>query len=283
MYRLAIKSARYLKEQCASLESLLYTRLSYQSELVTRLPYTNRKIKLHAAGDISKAIYLDGLLGYEGSSTSLWGKLCRRADLILDIGAHIGTYSLIAADSAAGIPIHAFEPLPENFALLSENIEASGYKDYISAHTIALSNMNGETNMVVRGSSGSTLEQSFWLDAPQLNQIKVAVQTLDFWLDQSTLSITSSSLIKLDVETHEPRVLEGAYKAIGAGPAMLCEVLGTFTEEQLNDLLPAAQWRYFWIGPLGPVERRRIIGDPSWKFPNYLFIPKQSPFEADLN
>jgi hypothetical protein len=137
--------------------------------------------------------------------------------------------------------------------------------------------------MIIKGSSGSTLEQNFWLDTPTLNQITIPVDTLDLWLERTAIPITSRSLIKLDVETHEPAVLEGARKALAAGSAILCEVLGTFTEHQLSDFLPSSKWRYFWIGPDGPVERRRIIGDPSWKLPNYLFIPKDSPFDIVVN
>lgn len=234
LYRLAIKSARYLKARFASLESGFYGKLSYQSNLMTTLPYSKRKIQIGVADNVGKLIYLDGLLGYEGHSTSLWGQMCRKADLILDIGAQVGIYSILAADIATNAQVHAFEPLPENYSILSSNIESSGYKDRIHAHQMALSNASGETQMVVRGASGSTLEQNFWLDTPSLNQITVQVDTLDSWLKRSLISISALSLLKVDVETHEPNVLNGAKDVISAGSAMLCEVLGTFTEHQLN-------------------------------------------------
>lgn len=128
LYRLAIKSARYLKNRFATLEYGLYDRLSYPSKLTTTLPNSRRKIRIDAAGEIGKLIYLDGLLGYEGHSVSLWGQLCRKADLILDIGAQVGLYSIVAADIAANAQVHAFEPLPENYSILLRNIESSGFK-----------------------------------------------------------------------------------------------------------------------------------------------------------
>jgi hypothetical protein len=134
--------------------------------------------------------------------------------------------------------------------------------------------------MVDKGSNGSTFEQDFWLDTPSLHKISIPVNTLDLWLEQSAISISSHSLIKIDVETHEPKVFHGAEKSLAAGPAVLCEVLGTFTEQRLlNEIFPNSHWHYFWIGP---VERRRIIGDPGWEFLNYLFIPNGNPFECVL-
>jgi len=280
--RLAIKISHWLYEEFGLIETGLYKKLPYQSQVHITLPFSKRKVQLSAAGEISKVIYTNGLLGYEGLSTYLWSKLCKQADLILDIGAHIGLYSILAADTMTDVPIHAFEPLPDIFLILSRNIECSGYKSAICAHPFALSNITGMTKMVIKGSSGSTLEQNFWQDTPTLSQTTIKVDTLDSWMNHAGILVTSKSLIKIDVETHEPAVFDGGKQALAAGPTILCEVLGTFTEHRLSDLLPASNWRYFWIGPDGPVERRQIIGDPGWKFANYLFMPKDSPFEEAI-
>lgn len=45
----------------------------------------------------------------------------RPGDVIIDIGAHIGTFSVWAAQKAASGHVFAFEPDPENYALLEEN------------------------------------------------------------------------------------------------------------------------------------------------------------------
>src|SRR5258708_5456294 len=42
-----------------------------------------------------------------------------RGDTVLDLGAHIGSFSLLAA--RAGARVLAFEPDPSNFSLLEEN------------------------------------------------------------------------------------------------------------------------------------------------------------------
>lgn len=42
-------------------------------------------------------------------------------DVVIDIGAHIGTFSVWAAQKAGSGHVYAFEPDPENYALLEEN------------------------------------------------------------------------------------------------------------------------------------------------------------------
>ncbi len=41
---------------------------------------------------------------------------------VIDIGAHIGTFSIFAAKQAKNVLVYSYEPCPENFSLLKENI-----------------------------------------------------------------------------------------------------------------------------------------------------------------
>src|SRR5260370_33118079 len=45
---------------------------------------------------------------------------------VLDCGAHIGVFSVLLASNGVKQPIHAFEPEPENYALLERNIQGYG-------------------------------------------------------------------------------------------------------------------------------------------------------------
>src|SRR5687767_9879995 len=55
---------------------------------------------------------------FEPQSMKLWCRLAREATGILDIGAHVGVYSLAAAALRKDIDVHAFEPNPYAFARL---------------------------------------------------------------------------------------------------------------------------------------------------------------------
>lgn len=51
------------------------------------------------------------------------GSEIKEDNIILDVGAHIGLFSLLAAKAALKGKVYAFEPSADNFLLLKENIE----------------------------------------------------------------------------------------------------------------------------------------------------------------
>jgi FkbM family methyltransferase len=61
-----------------------------------------------------------------------------RANVIIDIGANIGAFSIFAASLAPAVTVYAYEPEPENFALLQTNIERNGLAGRIRARREAV-------------------------------------------------------------------------------------------------------------------------------------------------
>lgn len=198
--------------------------------------------------------------------------------MILDVGAHVGYFSILAADANPNCKAYGFEPVPETFDILCSNIAAAGFQHQITAHRLALGERDSHEMLLRRGSSGSTLAKDFWEDSSQLERIQVQMVRLDSWSKAQDVRFTNQSVVKQDIETFEPQALRGAEQVLMVAPALLCEVLGTFTEELLERVLFKERWRYFWIGPEGISERRRISGDPAWKFNNYLFLTHDSPY-----
>ena len=54
---------------------------------------------------------------------SLYKKFCKEGDLVFDIGANIGTFSLYAAKVGGASRVLSFEPFPDNYRMLSNNVE----------------------------------------------------------------------------------------------------------------------------------------------------------------
>jgi FkbM family methyltransferase len=61
-----------------------------------------------------------------------------RANVIIDIGANIGAFSIFAASLVPAVTVYAYEPEPENFALLQTNIERNGLAGRICARREAV-------------------------------------------------------------------------------------------------------------------------------------------------
>ncbi len=53
-------------------------------------------------------------------------------DTVIDIGAHIGIFSIFAAKAAKNGKVYAYEPFPENFKLLKENCGLNNVKNIFS-------------------------------------------------------------------------------------------------------------------------------------------------------
>lgn len=72
-------------------------------------------------------------------------KNVRNDAVVIDIGAHIGTFSLFAATKYPRSHVYSFEPSPENFALLNKNIETNNLAKRITSFNIAVTDGKKKT------------------------------------------------------------------------------------------------------------------------------------------
>ncbi|MDP4011166.1 MAG: FkbM family methyltransferase [Candidatus Roizmanbacteria bacterium] len=93
--------------------------------------------------DVSDTLGLSLNGSYEKFETELVKKEVQRGDVVLDIGANIGYYTLIFAKLVGEKgKVYAFEPDPTNFKLLKKNVLINGYKNVIFVQK-AVSQKNG--------------------------------------------------------------------------------------------------------------------------------------------
>ncbi|HLD72463.1 MAG TPA: FkbM family methyltransferase [Candidatus Nanoarchaeia archaeon] len=84
---------------------------------------------------------------YEPFITQLIKKIVKKGDIVVDIGAHIGYYTLILAKLVGEQgKVYAFEADPANFALLKRNVGINGYKNVIMEQK-AVSNSSGKVKL----------------------------------------------------------------------------------------------------------------------------------------
>ncbi len=160
--------------------------------------------------------------------------------LFADIGANIGSYTVLAA-GAVGAKVICFEPHPRTFRKLEANIAINHLGDRVEAHCCGLSDRLGEL--------------AFTADQDTVNHIMgpgetgpsitVPVNTLD-----AVLEGRIPAVIKIDVEGHERAVLDGASKTL-AHPevrAVLMETNGSGEKFGVSDDdLLAAMERYGFV------------------------------------
>jgi len=146
---------------------------------------------------------------YERQQTRLFKGILGPGMVVLDIGANIGYYSLIAARivGPAGT-VYAFEPEPRNHELLVKNINLNGYSN-VTPIQKAVSNKHGKVRLFIdRVNLGA---HSFSRDNNEKNagSIEVEATTVDDFLGGLSQD-NEVDLIRMDVEGAEGLVIEGA-------------------------------------------------------------------------
>lgn len=147
---------------------------------------------------------------HEPFETELIKNQINENDIVIDIGAHIGYYTLVMAKLVGkNGKVFAFEPNPLNFGILQKNIESNGYFNVVLDNK-AVSNKNGKTDLYLcEGNSGMhRIHPSEYCK----DKIQVDVIKLNDYL--SVDIIKKIRLIKIDAEGTELEVLEGLSEAL---------------------------------------------------------------------
>jgi FkbM family methyltransferase len=148
---------------------------------------------------------------YEAFSARLLANVAHSRDLFVDVGAHVGFYTVLFARTRPGVPALAVEPVPETFAVLRKNLELNGL-DRVEALEAAVSDEAGRRTFQIAAASDSC---GFYPhdQAPALSTLEVRTETLTALLGRFPQA--RRPLIKIDAEGHEPAVLEGLAGALG--------------------------------------------------------------------
>jgi|TARA_B100001094_G_C18184748_1_gene803057 FkbM family methyltransferase len=147
---------------------------------------------------------------------------------ILDIGANIGTHTLLFSEIG---PVHSFEPLYH--AVVTQNVKSNSLKNPVKVYPYALSDEAQMRNMYLprrmphglKNYGGSSMHLNETA-AHSSTPVPVECKTLD------EVYNGVPSVIKMDVENHEPYVLRGAINTIKTHkPAIIIEISNYETSE----------------------------------------------------
>lgn len=143
-------------------------------------------------------------------------------DIVLDIGANLGWYSLIF-DRMAGahdIDIYAFEPEPTNFALLENNV-ARNRAGHIRAQQLAVADEPGQMTLHMYKSSNRGRHSLLAIHDGQT--VDVQTVTLDGFWEAEGLGDRVPRFIKMDIEGFELMALRGASNVLRRCPMVMLE------------------------------------------------------------
>ncbi|MAY82991.1 MAG: methyltransferase FkbM [Flavobacteriales bacterium] len=134
--------------------------------------------------------------------------------MIFDVGANVGHYSiLLNKHIGEKAMIHAFEPSKRTFDKLQSNV---GDLNNIVPHNFGLGNEQSKQTLYTN-TEGSGLASVYKRNLDHINidmnqSEDIVISTLDSFCDENKIS--HIHFLKLDVEGHELKVLEGAAKML---------------------------------------------------------------------
>lgn len=189
----------------------------YQKTMLKLLPEDSKvldiqgfKIKTITEGyinDIATELLFKGV--HEPDTTRVFKKILRVGDIVIDVGANIGYFTVLASKLVGWRgKIYAFEPEPNNMKALCDNIKLNNI-DNVKPYCVALSNQTEETMLYT--SSKESARHSLVKTKEHNGSTTVNVVKLD---DILAVDRPKVRLLKTDTEGSELAVLQGAKQTI---------------------------------------------------------------------
>ena len=197
-----------------SVKEFLYSLKERKTRLVTLEGF---KMLVHQHDSIiSESIIRNGV--WAKAETLLFRELVKPGMTVIDIGANIGYFSLLASTLAGPQGrVHAFEPDPSNCRILRRNLRINRAVN-VRVVQAALSN-NDEPLHLYLNSTNKGDHRIWGSNGEVRKRIKIRAMPLDRYLEKTS---TSPSFIKLDVQGAEGKVLEGMQETLAQpGPKYL--------------------------------------------------------------
>jgi len=204
--------------------------------------------------------YAENLV-HEKATTELFKKIVKNGDMVVDLGANIGYFTLLAAKLVGSSgKVFAFEPEPRNYSYLVKNIKLNNYNQ-ASAFQKAVSDKKGKTKLYIcdYDTGHHTINKPTGIEAYSRGRavleksIDIETITLDDFFKGKEESI---DVTKMDVEGAEALTLAGMDNILRKNKKLkmfieffplLIEKMGSSSEEFINKLLKDYKFSIFVI------------------------------------
>lgn len=148
---------------------------------------------------------------YEQKKIALTTRMLQDGDVILDVGAHLGWYSLSLAKQFPKLKIHAFEPLKHNFDILERNIKRNLASNVIP-HPFGLADHDARSKFYYFELVSPLGSPKNVLNLDQYQTIPCKLKKLDDVVQLQ--KIERIDFIKCDTAGNDLPVLRGAEKSL---------------------------------------------------------------------
>ncbi|WP_081212333.1 FkbM family methyltransferase [Salegentibacter sediminis] len=252
-------------------------KLRFRGKFRVRLPNNNHFYMINYGSMIENETFWEGAFKtFENDVGWLWIELCRCSDVIFDIGANTGIYSLVAKSINPASSVYAFEPSIHTFKRLELNNKINSFD--IHCEEKAVSNYTGnqlfyDLPYPNDNASLSPDKMKNW-SGYKGSMMEYEVETVQLSSYIKNQNIPGIDLIKFDIEMHEPEAIKGLENyLLKYKPIMFIEVLSVGVANRLNELFNLNDYKLFHLQKGNKIEKlsefkmcREYLNNWEWNF-----------------
>jgi FkbM family methyltransferase len=228
------------------------------------------RVKADDAGDLlyttpnQMAMWRAETLFTKEPATIEWLRRLKPTDILLDVGANVGMYTIFAAAQRSA-KVFAFEPESQNFSLLVKNIYINELSDKVVPICAALSDKVAIDSLYLSnfawdgGSSCHSFGEAVGFDLkPRKSPLVQGCisYTIDQAIEDGAMEVPT--FIKVDVDGFEHKVFEGAKKTLlNRKVRSICVEINPNLEEHQKLIKGLEQLGFFYdISQVNQVKRK---------------------------
>ncbi len=240
-------------------------------------------MRLDLSDWLGRHIYVTG--EYEPATTRLFRSLLKEGDMVVDVGANAGYFTLLAARCVGTSgKVVAFEPVPRVRQLLEDNLRINGIEN-CDVRSEAACDVNGETEFYV-GPADHVGVSSL----RQLGESTAVERVTTVRLDEVLSAEPAARLIKIDIEGAECHAIEGMESYLKrCQPDLIVEITDSYlhgmgrSADELFQRLERQGYQAFLIGDKGLVSIGKFAGRLPSQFNAFFTVPTNLPVELVAN
>jgi FkbM family methyltransferase len=213
---------------------------------------------------VARKLWTHGWDGFEPPLPTFFSVVLADGDIMLDVGANTGYYSLLAASIGPRTEVHAFEPFPQIFELLKANLARNPQGGRVRAVPAAASDTCGKAELYIPSGDHCLIESSASLER-DFREPTASVMVPTTTLDAYTADLPQVNVIKIDVESAEHRVLAGARETLRRHrPVVFCEILDCADCAAIGAICRDTDYLSIRLRPGAAVVADSVASDGQW-------------------
>ncbi len=261
-----------------------FRKMGQAGQVFQKRIHNGMLVNIHPEDHIQQQILWYGY--YEKKYVLTWETFIARNDVVIDVGANMGYYSLVASGKSIHGMTYAFEPDTSNYLRLEENRRLNKIENIVPVKK-GVTKENTKKYLFVSGKDNKGM--SGFLPAENFSNITEFVDcvSLDSWTQVN--DIQKVNFIKLDIEGSEYDALLGMTNILRhMKPVVFIEICQSLLERhgihyhQVYDLLHTYGYKAYgiivanFISPLSsPVEDELVVFLPEdYVLPEAIIVKK---------